>query len=167
MADKKESQAEVAAREQREAEGQVRIGSDVDPAGTEDFAERASSGGEISSNGVFTKVLRGGHVEILPTSEVYAKEADERVKGIEVADSSVSAATESRGALLDRAAMEFNTGEQGDTVSAHHAQGAAGTIARESWPEAKLDEGAYEKEQEKAQKQAEKDRKAAAKKADS
>jgi hypothetical protein len=144
--------------EVQKAEDQVRIGSDVDTAAADDYAERATSGGEITSNGVLTKVLRDGKVELIPTSEVYAKEADERVEGIEVSDPTVPAATPSRGALLDQAEREFNMQERGDAVSKQHAQGAAGTIAREEWPEATLEEGAYEKDQEKAQKNAEKQR---------
>ena len=45
--------------------------------------ERRLDGGEITSNGVFTKVLRDGHVEIIPTSEIYAKEPDERIEGVQ------------------------------------------------------------------------------------
>jgi hypothetical protein len=149
--------------EVQKAEDQVRIGSDVDTAAADDFAERASSGGEITSNGVLTKVLREGKVELIPTSEVYAKEADERVKGIEINDPTVPAAAQSRGALLDRAEREFNMQERGDAVSKQHAQGAAGTIAREEWPAAELEEGAYEKDQEKAQKEVKKQREEAQK----
>jgi hypothetical protein len=126
----------------------LRRGAEAAEKSGEDFAQRRAAGGEITSNGVFTKVLRDGHVEVIPTSEVYAKEPDERVEGIEVFDPTVLRGAGQGGALIDRLEREFNTQERGDTVSAKHAQGAAGTIARKEPDDAKLDEGAYEKDQE-------------------
>lgn len=128
-------------------EKSVRMGTGMTHDGTGDRASRMAQGGEITSNGVFTKILRDGKVEVVPTSEIYAKEADERVEGIEVNDPTVlRAAGLSGGSLQDRAEREFNTQERGDAVSKQHAQGAAGTIGREPPVPVKLEKGAYEKE---------------------
>jgi hypothetical protein len=131
----------------QEQEPQLRVG----PEATNDnggYAERRAAGGEITSNGVFTKVLRDGHVEIIPTSEVYSKEPDERVQGLVVNDPTVLREVGQRGILVDRLEREFSTQELGDSVSKQHAQGAAGTIAREVSGEVEFDEGAYEAERE-------------------
>jgi len=125
----------------------VRMGTSMTHDGTGDRASRMAEGGEVTSNGVFTKVLREGKVEVIPTSEIYAKEADERVEGIEVDDPTVlRAAGLSGGTLQDRAEREFNTQERGDAVSKQHAQGAAGTIGREPPAPVKLEKGAYEED---------------------
>jgi hypothetical protein len=152
-------------------EPELRAGSAVRQQEAEDFAERRASGGEITSNGVFTKVLRDGHVEVLPTSEIYAYEADERIEGVEVADPTVIQQPGVMGASLqDRLEREFNTQERGG-LSKQHAQGAAGPIPGEvEIPEVEFDEGAYEedvksaaRDQDKAAAAAEKETEKAAK----
>lgn len=146
----------------------IRQGSAVSQDGAEDYAARASHGGEITSNGVFTKVLRDGKVEIVPTSEIYAEEAEDRVQGVQVEDPTVIGAPVLRGhgAIVDRLEREFNTQERGDAVSKQHAQGAAGSLgrARDEVPAVKLEKGAFEKDQKEiakrrtaARKQAEKE----------
>lgn len=52
--------------------------------------DRPPAGGEVSSNGEFTKVVTPeGEVEIIPTSEAYSKNPGDRMEGLKVEDSSV------------------------------------------------------------------------------
>lgn len=131
------------------SDNKIRHGADTVQTEAENRAARVAQGGELTSNGVLTKVLRDGKVEVIPTSEVYSKEAKDRVEGLEVADPTVFAAGVERATVVDRAETEFNGQERGDAVSAHHAQGAAGSIGREIPVEAKLEKGLYDNEQEK------------------
>jgi hypothetical protein len=90
-----------------------------------------TEGGEITSNGEFTKVIRDGHVEVIPTSEVYAKEPEDRIEGLEIEDRTVTAVR--RDNLQDRLERKFHSAEDGDEVSARHATGptSSGTTPRE------------------------------------
>jgi len=89
-----------------------------------------TEGGEVTSNGEFTKVIRDGKVEIVPTSEIYAKEPEDRVEGLEVEDRTVTAVAAGGPSLQDRLERKFHKPERGDEVSAHHATGPTGSGVR-------------------------------------
>ena len=129
----------------------VHQGSDVNKSQGDNLEAKRRAGSEITSNGVFTKTLKDGKVEIVPTSEIYEKEPDERIEGIEVQDNTVPLAGGGKvlgSSIVDRAAREFNTSKRGDSQSKHHAQGAGGSISRGEVPDPEKEEGAYEAEEE-------------------
>lgn len=130
----------------------IRQGADVNTRQGDNLEAKREAGSVLSSNGVFAKVLKDGKVSVVPTSEVYEKEPDEQIEGIEVQDPTVPLAGGGKvmgASIVDRAQREFNTAERGDSASAHHAQGAAGSIARQDVPEVEQDEGAFDDEEEK------------------
>jgi hypothetical protein len=157
------------AEKEKETESNISVGAEVSQAEAEEYTRRSMDGGELCSDGVMAKVLRDGKVVIMPVSEIYAFEPDERVDGIEVEDPTVLRSAGVRGWIRDRAEREFNTPERGDAVSKHSAQGSAGPINREGQepPEVEYEEGAYEEDMENAAKDQDKAAKAAAKKATS
>lgn len=102
----------------------------------------------LSVAGAVAKVIRDGEVQLIPASELYAVEADEKVEGIVIADPTVTGPVLLPNAQ-DRAEREFNMAERGDAVSKRHAQGSAAPIGRfEEPPALALEEGAYKTEEE-------------------
>src|SRR5688500_6650648 len=103
----------------------------------------------LSTNAAVAKILRDGKVELIPTSELYAVRADEKIEGIQVDDPTITGPTVAPVNAIDRAEREFNMAERGDAISARHAQGSASPLGRKQEPAPlKLEAGVYEKEEE-------------------